>query len=157
MKILMCLRSKRTVKRRSSAAVLGIFVAAGLWLAGLAAARQQSHPPEPHRHPEAQKIKNPVVSDAPSVEEGKKLYQRYCASCHGPAGKGDGSLALAGGEPSDLTDETWDHGSSDGEIYVVIRDGVTADMLAYKDRLTEKQIWHVVNFIRSLEPKPSKD
>jgi mono/diheme cytochrome c family protein len=56
-----------------------------------------------------------------------------------------------------LTDETWDHGSSDGEIFVVIRDGVSSDMLAYKDKLTEKQIWQVVNYLRSLGPKPVKE
>jgi mono/diheme cytochrome c family protein len=127
-----------------------------VWLANLADARQESHPSGPHRHPEAEKIKNPVASDAQSVEEGKKLYQRFCASCHGAGGKGDGGLALAGGEPSDLTDEVWDHGSSDGEIFVAIRDGVSADMLAYQDRLTEKQMWQIVNFIRSIGPKQPK-
>jgi mono/diheme cytochrome c family protein len=65
-------------------------------------------------------------------------------------------MALAGGTPANLTDETWDHGSSDGEIFVVIRDGTTSDMEPYKDRLTEKQIWQIVNFIRSLAPKPEK-
>lgn len=117
---------------------------------------QELHPPTPHRHPEAQKLKNPIASDAASIEEGRKLYSRNCASCHGPSGKGDGSMALAGGTPANLTDETWDHGSSDGEIFVVIRDGTSSDMEPYKDRLSEKQIWHIVNFIRSLSVKPEK-
>jgi len=117
---------------------------------------QESHPPTPHRHPEAQKLKNPIPSDAASIEEGRKLYARNCASCHGPTGKGDGSMALAGGTPANLTDETWDHGSSDGEIFVVIRDGTSSDMEPYKDRLSEKQIWQLVNFIRSLSAKPEK-
>jgi cbb3-type cytochrome c oxidase subunit III len=99
---------------------------------------------------EARELKNPVPSDGESIEAGKKSYQRFCASCHGPKGKGDGGLALSGGTPSDLTDETWDYGSTDGEIFVVIRDGVSSDMLAYKDKLTEKQIWQVINYIRSL-------
>jgi mono/diheme cytochrome c family protein len=126
-----------------------VFVMAGAIVA------QQSHPVEPHRHPEAQKIKNPVPSDAASIEEGRKLYLRHCASCHGPQAKGDGSMALAGGTPSNLVDEEWDHGSSDGEVFVVIRDGTSADMESYKDRLSEKQIWQVINFLRSLGPKPS--
>lgn len=108
------------------------------------------------RRSEAEKLKNPVPSDGASIEEGKKLYGRHCASCHGPAGKGDGGMALSGGTPANLTDETWDHGSSDGEIFVVIRDGTSTDMEAYKEKLTEKQIWHLVNFIRSLGPKPAK-
>ena len=111
---------------------------------------------EPRRNPEAQKLKNPEPKTAESVEAGKKLYQRHCASCHGPQGKGDGGMALAGGTPSDLTDEAWDYGSTDGEIFVVIRDGVSSDMLGYKDKLTEKQIWQLVNFIRSIGPKPKE-
>jgi len=65
-------------------------------------------------------------------------------------------MALAGGTPANLTDETWDHGSSDGEIFTVIRDGTSSDMEAYKDRLTEKQIWQLVNYIRSIGPKSEK-
>jgi cbb3-type cytochrome c oxidase subunit III len=109
------------------------------------------------RNPEAQKLKNPEAANAESIEAGKKLYQRHCASCHGPNGKGDGGLALAGGTPSDLTDETWDYGSTDGEIFVAIKEGVSADMLAYKDKLNDKQIWQVVNYLRSIGPKAKEN
>jgi mono/diheme cytochrome c family protein len=126
------------------------------FLALAASGAQELHPAAPHRHPEAQKLKNPIPADAPSIEEGRKLYQRYCASCHGASGKGDGSMALAGGTPANLTDEAWDHGSTDGEVFVVIRDGTSSDMEPYKDRLTDKQMWQVVNYIRSLAPKPQK-
>ena len=125
-------------------ACIGVLLAAG--------ARGEQQP----RHPEAEKLKNPVPSDAASIEEGKKLYGRHCASCHGPTGKGDGGMALSGGTPANLTDETWDHGSTDGDIFVVIRDGTSTDMESYKEKLSEKQIWHLVNFIRSLGPKAAK-
>ncbi len=126
-----------------------IVMAAALWMAG---ATGQT----PKRNAEAQKLKNPEASNAESIEAGKKLYARYCASCHGPNGKGDGGMALSGGTPSDLTDDQWDYGSTDGEIFVAIRDGVSADMLAYKEKLNEKQIWQVVNFLRSIGPKPKE-
>ena len=145
------MQKKEQHNRLAAVTVLSLSI---IMLAGvLAAAKQEQHPSTPHRHPEAQKIKNPVAADEASIVEGRKSYQQHCASCHGPAGKGDGSMALAGGTPSNLTDETWDHGSSDGEIFVVIRDGVSADMESYKDKLTEKQIWHLVNYLRSLGPK----
>lgn len=144
----MSLRNNRIAARRWLALVMSVFVVAGLWLAPQAQ--------EPRRNPEAQKLKNPEPKNTESIDAGKKLYQRYCASCHGPNGKGDGGLALSGGEPSDLTDDAWDYGSTDGEIFVVIRDGVSADMLAYKEKLNEKQIWQVVNYIRSIGPKQSK-
>lgn len=113
--------------------------------------------PAQRRNPEAQKLKNPVPADEQSVGAGKQVYQRYCAGCHGPQGKGDGGLALSGGTPADLTDDTWDYGSTDGEIFVVIRDGVSSDMLGYKEKLEEKQIWQLVNFIRSIGPKPKTE
>jgi len=108
---------------------------------------------EQHPANEGKSLKNPIQSDESSIAEGRKVYLRHCASCHGQSGKGDGSMALAGGTPSNLVDETWDHGSSDGEIFVVIRDGTGSDMESYKDKLTEKQIWQIVNFLRSLSRK----
>ena len=175
----MSLRNSRVAARRLLVGVLSVFAAVSMTWCGTgsvsdlslgkernpadsgrsrspcrnAAARSQ----EARRNTEAQKIKNPEPQNSESIDAGKKLYQRYCAACHGPSGKGDGGLALSGGEPSDLTDGAWDYGSTDGEIFVVIRDGVSADMLAYKEKLTEKQIWQVVNYIRSIGPKQLKE
>jgi cbb3-type cytochrome c oxidase subunit III len=132
-------------------AVSFIVAVAALWISSDAGARGRAQ--GSGRAAEAKKLKNPEPDNAESVEAGKKLYQRYCASCHGPGGKGDGGMALSGGTPSDLTDAAWDYGSTDGEIFVAIRDGVSSDMLAYKEKLDEKQIWQLVNFIRSIGPK----
>src|SRR6185369_14689002 len=73
---------------------------------------------------EAARLKNPLVSDAATIEKGREVYLTHCASCHGKKGKGDGGQALGGGTPSDLTDASWDYGSTDGEIYWVIREGI---------------------------------
>jgi cbb3-type cytochrome c oxidase subunit III len=148
----MCHRNSNIIARRLRALALGSFVIAAIWSAIGAGA----HESEQHRNAEAQKIKNPEMNTTESVEAGKKLYARHCASCHGPNGKGDGGMALSGGTPSDLTDDAWDYGATDGEIFVAIRDGVSSDMLAYKEKLSEKQIWQVVNFLRSIGPKPKE-
>ena len=38
------------------------------------------------------------------IEGGRYLYQKYCASCHGSRGKGDGSMAASlKVQPADLT------------------------------------------------------
>ena len=133
--------------------VISLFLAGGLISkTGLATATRQSL----QGKTDAKKLNNPIPSDAASIEEGRKIYLRNCASCHGPSGKGDGSMALGGSTPADLTDDKWDHGSTDGEIFVVIRDGVSSDMEGYKDKLSEKQIWQVINYIRSIGPKDSQ-
>ncbi len=102
--------------------------------------------------PEAAKLKNPVESTPESVAAGRKDYQRLCTRCPGAEGKGDGGAAGAV-PPSDLTDATWDHGSSDGEIFTTIHDGTSADMEAYAQRLSDTDIWNVVNYIRTLAAK----
>jgi mono/diheme cytochrome c family protein len=103
---------------------------------------------------EAGKLKNPVAADATSIAAGKKAYEAHCTDCHGDAGKGDGPAApYTDPKPPDLTDAEWKHGSTDGEIFTVIHDGVKGtDMKPFGTKLSEHEIWDVVNFLRSLGP-----
>jgi mono/diheme cytochrome c family protein len=117
------------------------------------AGREAGSAPRRGGNPEAAKIKNPVLATPESVAAGKRAYGQLCASCHGPSGKGDGSVAGTD-PPSDLTDGVWDFGSTDGEIFAVIHDGLPGkDMGGYGERLKETDIWNVVNFIRTLAQK----
>ena len=102
-------------------------------------------------------IKNPVAATPESLAVGKRLYDRLCAECHGATGLGDGEKAkklAAAGEPKapDLTDDKWDHGSTDGEIFVDIRDGLGSTMSGLKGKpgIGPEEIWHLVNYVRSL-------
>ena len=113
-------------------------------------AQAASAAPRRGGNPEAASIKNPVPASPESISAGRRAYVRLCANCHGQSGKGDGSGASAGSQPADLTDATWDYGSSDGEIFAVIHDGTSADMGSYAGRLSDTDIWNVVNFLRSL-------
>lgn len=101
-------------------------------------------------NPEAAKIANPVESTPESMAAGRRTYARLCIRCHGPEGKGDGGGAGAGGQPADFTDAASDFGSTPGEIFTVIRDGTSADMEGYSERLADTEIWNLVNFLRSL-------
>src|SRR2546430_1467238 len=105
-----------------------------IWLSIIVVALLQS-PAAPKKggNPEAAKIKNPVASSPESIAAGKRIYTRMCGRCHGPEGKGDGSAATA--PVPDLTDDESVYGGSDGEIFSVIHDGVSADMDGYAARL----------------------
>ena len=107
------------------------------------------------RSPEGAKLKNPVAASAASLAAGKKLYDGACASCHGAAGKGDGKAgAMLKPRPSDLTDGEGKHGSSDGDVFVVIRDGSKqTSMRGYGEKIATNDIWNLVNYLRSLGPK----
>ena len=61
---------------------------------------------------EEQKLNNPILDTPESIAKGRESFKFYCRQCHGPMGKGDGSMALGGGTPSDLTDDKWDYGST---------------------------------------------
>jgi mono/diheme cytochrome c family protein len=106
-------------------------------------------------NPEAASVKNPVPSSAKSIADGQKLYQTNCRHCHGAKGLGDGPLAPTNPSPSNLTDAEWNHGSSDGEIFALIKNGAGPDseMKPMKTKLSDTNIWNVVNYIRSLGPK----
>ena len=107
-----------------------------------------------HRHPEAAKLKNPVPANAASIASGKQLYDKHCAGCHGDTGKGDGAMGEElNPKPANLVDADWKHGSTDGEILVVIRDGVkNSGMKGFSKKLTAHQMWDIVNYVRSIGP-----
>jgi mono/diheme cytochrome c family protein len=101
-------------------------------------------------------MKNPVKSSPQSIEAGHAVYQKSCAHCHGAAGKGDGTVAAQmPTKPSNLADEKWENGSTDGEIFLSIRDGVAPKMAMkpFKGKITDQDIWNIVNYIRSIGPK----
>jgi mono/diheme cytochrome c family protein len=131
--------------RRVSAGLTSVFVFAG---AALVAAQN------PGGNPEAAKIKNPVAASAASIAAGKAAFQKNCRFCHGADAKGNGPMAPEGTHPPDLTDAKWDRGSTDGEIFAVIQNGAGPkfDMKGYKSKMTDTEIWNIVNYLRSIGP-----
>lgn len=129
--------------RRAAFVVIPAFV---LGLTAVAAAQG---------NPEAAKMKNPVPSSAESIAAGKAAFTKNCRFCHGADAKGNGPMAPKDTHPSNLTDAKWDRGSSDGEIFAVIRDGAGPkfDMKGYKSKMTDTDMWNVVNFLRSIGTK----
>lgn len=133
---------------RASMTTLALFI---LSLAVTLAAAAQM----PGGSAEAKRLKNPVALTPESIKAGEATFQKYCKFCHGSDAMGDGPMAPKGSHPSNLTDEQWDRGSSDGEIYAVIRDGAGPEfvMKGFKSKLTDKEMWNLVNYLRSIGPK----
>jgi hypothetical protein len=45
----------------------------------------------------------------------------------------------------------WDHGSTDSEIFTVIKRGIPPTMMAgYDGRIPDEDIWNIVNYLRTL-------
>ena len=136
--------------RRVTIALTPLLALAWIALVGVSASAQN-----PGGNADAKKLKNPVASSPASIKSGQASFQKYCRFCHDADAKGNGPMAPEGTHPSDLTDAKWDRGDSDGEIFVVIRDGAGPkfDMKGYKSKMTEPEIWNVVNYLRSLQAK----
>jgi mono/diheme cytochrome c family protein len=104
-------------------------------------------------------IKNPVAPTTESIAAGKRSYGVHCAACHGSLAQGAVKAGMTisiieeqkGRQPPDLTDAQWDHGSTDGEIFTVIKRGLPPTMMAgYDGRIADAEIWSIINYLRSL-------
>lgn len=113
---------------------------------------------KPGGNPKAAAVKNPVAANANSINKGRQAYQKACRHCHGSKGLGDGPLAPKNPSPADLTDAEWKYGSSDGEIFAIIANGVGGDseMKGMRSELTTTDMWNIVNYLRSIGPQPAK-
>jgi len=100
-------------------------------------------------------LANPVPSNFQSLKQGEVVFNRYCVTCHGPEGHGDGlvagppfgtgpfGLVLPIGGPSSVAKVF-----SDGHIYTTITLG-RGRMPSYK-RISPQDRWDVINYIRDL-------
>jgi mono/diheme cytochrome c family protein len=104
-------------------------------------------------------LTSPVAATPQSIAAGKRVFDANCAACHGNLAQGAVKAGITisileeqkARQPPDLTDGQWDHGSTDGEIFAVIKRGLPPTMMAgYDGRIPDTDIWHIVNYLRSL-------
>ncbi|MBF0249613.1 MAG: c-type cytochrome [Alphaproteobacteria bacterium] len=84
-------------------------------------------------------------------EVGFKLYQKYCAACHGEEGDGRGVMtAIMKFRPADHTNSIQTEALSNDDMAGVIRYGKGGFMPAWDDILTAEEIDGLVSYIRLL-------
>ena len=95
---------------------------------------------------------NPIATSEESVAAGRTIYGRFCRSCHGQRADGRGMAAPPGSRPANLIDAEWDYGSSDAEIFKVLKEGIPPkyDMDAWEGRISDDDMWNVINYLRDL-------
>lgn len=104
-------------------------------------------------------VKNPLgpLTGADSAEAAR-LYNINCAICHGEKGQANGPLATSGkvGGVANLTTEQYIK-MADGTMYHSIYYGKinVGKMGSYASQLDRKQRWQLVQYIRTLQPKPA--
>jgi mono/diheme cytochrome c family protein len=110
----------------------------------------------------------PDPSDPSLVARGKVVYAEQCASCHGAnlEGQPNWRKLLPNGRlpapPHDRTGHTWHH--SDRQLFDTTKNGTArlmpgyeTDMPAYKNVLSDADIWAVLSFIESTWPADIRD
>lgn len=101
---------------------------------------------------------NPLKKSKKVISIGKHLFNSYCFYCHGHKGKADGpvikDVQLAEDEegfppPPDLTEGRTVE-LSDARIFHILSAGQNL-MFSYDDRLSEKERWALIHYIRKLQ------
>ncbi len=95
--------------------------------------------------------RNPFPPNPESLAIGKQVYADGCASCHGAQGRGDGPAAVGlDPPPASLIVHVPLH--PDRDLFNFIHDGIAGTaMVGLAERYDDEQIWHVINYIKTLE------
>ena len=109
------------------------------------------------------------TTDNSIIENGKQIYAKNCASCHGVNLEGQKRWmsrlpdGLMPAPPHDQTGHTWHH--PDRYLFMVTKYGIEDfigekypnNMPAYKDILSDKEIIAVLSYIKSTWPTKIKE
>jgi mono/diheme cytochrome c family protein len=99
----------------------------------------------------ARDVKNPVPPSAENLKQAKKLFNGYCAPCHGHTGRGDGLWAAnlnCTSKPANFTDSKLMDAETDGSLFWKITNGNEC-MAPWDGVLSQTQRWQLVNLIRT--------
>lgn len=110
----------------------------------------------PATSPPVQEAPAPAGSLRGDPAAGAQLYATYCASCHGPQGKGDGPVAATlNPRPANHTDHVYMGSLTDEHLYTVISKGgaavgKSALMAPWGGVINDQGIRDLIAYIRKL-------
>jgi cytochrome c oxidase cbb3-type subunit 3 len=94
-------------------------------------------------------VRGPYTYNAYGLSEGKILFNQFnCSGCHAHGG---------GGMGPPLMDDEWIYGSEPQNIFATIAEGRPNGMPAFRERLSNDQIWRLVGYVQSMGGLLSKD
>ena len=81
-------------------------------------------------------------ANAYAISQGKRLFRWFnCSGCHANGGGGMGPA---------LMDDEWRYGDRMDQIYATIDQGRPNGMPAFASKITKKQAWELVAYVRSM-------
>lgn len=90
----------------------------------------------------------------PDLSNGAKLYQTNCTACHGITGRGDGAAGSGlDPKPANFHDHDLIWNSAPYKFYNTIRLGVPGTGMTAFPQLSDKEVWDLAFFLKSLAAK----
>jgi mono/diheme cytochrome c family protein len=100
---------------------------------------------EPEAERAGRELHNPYHPTSNTLDEGKALFETYCAVCHGAQGKGDGPIsAKIPPPPSYVSDRLMQF--QPGRFFHVMTLG-TGKMPSYASQLSADERWKIVTYV----------
>ena len=94
-------------------------------------------------------VRGPYEYNAYAMSEGKLLFDQFnCSGCHAHGG---------GGMGPPLMDDEWIYGAQPENIFQTIVQGRPNGMPAFRERLSNDQVWRLVAYVQSMSGQLSKD
>lgn len=106
---------------------------------------------------EAPKVPNPVQLTDANLINGIKLYETHCAICHGTADGEASATPIAKGEypsPPQLATDGVEDDPEDWTFWKVKHGIRWTGMPAWKDELSDQQIWTLALFLKHMDKLP---
>jgi cytochrome c oxidase cbb3-type subunit 3 len=85
------------------------------------------------------------------TQEGRAVFQKTCAMCHGRDGKGEVARDSLPSIP-DFTVRDWHQKRTNAQLLISILDGKGTEMPAFRDKVPRERAREVVNYIRTFAP-----
>lgn len=107
-----------------------------------------NHVPKDSVEIAAARLKNPLTATEANLEDGKVLYARFCAPCHGAEGQGDGLVGQKFKGVANLTQDRLVNVPL-GHIYHVIANG-RGRMMPHGTQVNPEERWKISMFVRNV-------
>jgi class 3 adenylate cyclase/mono/diheme cytochrome c family protein len=131
-------------------AMLALLLASGVAIDQINKDRHASHWLAPITETNQQ---NPIPSTYESRQQGARIFQENCSTCHGENADGNGVAGLNFKiQPANLRAIAGTH--KEGEFAYKIREG-RGDMPGWELVLTDTDIWNLINYLKTLDEEPA--
>ena len=104
---------------------------------------------------------NPLRKEPRHLKKGKVLHHvkakpLACKQCHGMTGNGQGAMAPnMNPKPRNFTCKPSMDAVSDGQLFWIIKNGSKGTSMPAYSQLSDRKIWQLIYYIRSLSEEPA--